>query len=62
MVQPHNDQSRFYEDFHNCVTEELIEQPDNSIESFSIFVPATDGSMAFFDVLSMAGSAMPRSS
>ena len=51
MAQPRIDQGSFDEDFLAYVLEELIEQPDNSVNRFSSFVPATGASMRFSAVL-----------
>jgi len=60
MAQPHNDQGSFDEDFLDYVTEELLEQPDNSFNRLSSFVAATEDSMRFSAVLlAIASSSQP---
>jgi len=62
MAQPHNDQGSFDKDFLDYIPEELIEQPDNSLNCLSSFVAATEASMRFSAVLPMGGSAIASSS
>jgi len=45
MAQPHEDQGSFDEYFLDYVSEELIEQHDNSVNRVSSFVAATEASM-----------------
>jgi len=62
MGQPNNDHCSFYEGFLDQVLEELIEQPNNVLNSLSSFVAANEGSMRFSAVLPMGGSAIASSS
>jgi hypothetical protein len=60
MAQPHNNLGSFDEDFLDYVPEELIEQPDNSLNRLSSFVAATEASMRFSAVLpAIASSSQP---
>jgi len=60
MAQPNNNQGSFDEDFLDYVPEELIEQPDNSLNCHSSFVAATEASMRFSAVLpAVASSSQP---
>jgi len=45
MAQLHNDQGIIDENFLDYVPEKLIEQPDNSLNSLSNFVAATETRM-----------------
>jgi len=45
ITQPHNDQGSFDEDFIDYVLDKLIEQPDNSFNSLSGIVAATEASI-----------------
>jgi len=62
MPQPHNDQGSIDEDILDYVPEELIQQPDNSLNRLSSFVAATEASMRFSAVLPIGGSATVASS
>jgi len=56
MVQPHNNQGSFDQDFLDHFPEELIQQPLNSFHCLSTFVAATEASMLFSALLPMGGS------
>ena len=62
IAQPHNNRCCIDEDFLDQVTEELIEQFDNSSNCLSILVAATDATMRASAVLPMGGSAIASSS
>jgi len=62
MAQPHNDQGSIDEDFPDYLPEELIQQPNNSLNHLRSFVAATEVSMRFSAVLAMGGSAITSSS
>jgi len=62
MAQPHHDQGRLDEDFLGYFLEELIEQPDNSLNHLSSIVAATEANMRFSAVLPMGRSAIASSS
>ena len=51
LALPHNNQGSFDEDFLGYVTEELVEQPDNSFNRLSSFVTATEACMRFSSAL-----------
>jgi len=62
MAQLHNNQGSFDQNLLDYVTEELIEQPDNSLNHLSSFVAATAAGMEFSAVLPMGASAIASSS
>jgi len=62
MAQPHNNQGSSDVDCLDNVLEELIEQPDNSLNCLSNFVAATEASMQFSAVRPIGGSAIASSS
>jgi len=62
IAQPHNNQGRCGEDYHHCILEELIKQPDNSFNPLRSIFAASEASMRFSAVLPMSGSAIACSS
>jgi hypothetical protein len=62
MSQPQNDQGSNTEDIIDYVTEDLIEQPNNSLNHLSTLVAATEGIMELLAVLSIYRSAIASSS
>jgi hypothetical protein len=62
MVQPHNNQSSFDENFLGYVLEVLIKQLDRSFNGLSSSVAATEASMQLSAVLPLGGSAIASSS
>jgi hypothetical protein len=62
MVQPHNDQSSFDENFLRFVLEVRIKQLDRSFNGLSSIVAATEASMQLSAVLPLGGSAIASSS
>jgi hypothetical protein len=62
MLQPHNDHSSCEKYFLDYISEELIEQPNNSCNHLSSFFAATEASLRFSAVLPMGGSAIASSS
>jgi hypothetical protein len=62
IAQPHNNLGSFDGNIVDYVPEKLIDQPDNSFNSLSSFVAATEASMPFSAVLPMGWSAIASSS
>jgi len=62
MVQFHNDQSRISNNFFDYIPEKLIERPNNSLNSLSGIVAATEASTQFSAALPMGWSSIVGSS
>jgi len=62
MAHLHDDQATFNKDFLHSVTEELIEQPNDSLNHLSSCVATTEASVQFSAVVPMGGSAITTSS
>jgi len=62
MALPYNYQGNFDEDFLDYVPEELVEQPNNSLNCLTSYVASTEACMRFSAVLPMGDSAIANSS
>jgi len=61
MAQRHNYRGSCDKHFLDYIAEELIKQPNNSFNPLRIFVPTTEASLQFTDVLPMGRSAIASS-